>query len=300
MTLRKTVALGMAVASGLLGCQTAKAGECGAGTPHAEKLGWHVGCQAYSFNRFTFFEAVDKVNSLGLHYIEMYPGQPLSPQHTQTVTGVGMTQEERSLVKDKLKASDIKVVNFGVVELSADSAQCRQVFDFAKDMGIQTLCAEPAQEDLDMIDGLAQEYKINVALHNHPTPSRYWDPQVVLDACQGRSKYIGACADTGHWLRSGINPLEAIKMLKGRIISFHFKDLNQADMSGHDVPWGTGQADVKALLEEIHSQGLSAVFSVEYEYHWEDSVPEIAQSVAYFDQVTAQILASEDKKSDGQ
>ena len=30
------------------------------GAPNAEKLGWRLGCQAYSFNRFTFFEAIDK------------------------------------------------------------------------------------------------------------------------------------------------------------------------------------------------------------------------------------------------
>ena len=46
-----------------------------AGAPHAEKLGWRLGCQAYSFNHYTFYEAVDKNASLGLHYIEAYPGQ---------------------------------------------------------------------------------------------------------------------------------------------------------------------------------------------------------------------------------
>jgi len=28
--------------------------------PNAEKLGWRLGCQAYSFNHFSFFEAVDR------------------------------------------------------------------------------------------------------------------------------------------------------------------------------------------------------------------------------------------------
>ena len=51
------------------------------GAPAAEALGWHLGCQAYSFNRFTFYEAIDKVASLGLHYIEAYPGQRLSAEN---------------------------------------------------------------------------------------------------------------------------------------------------------------------------------------------------------------------------
>ena len=51
------------------------AAELAQGAPHAEKLGWRLGCQAYSFNKYTFYEAIDKVQSLGLHYIEAYPGQ---------------------------------------------------------------------------------------------------------------------------------------------------------------------------------------------------------------------------------
>ena len=29
------------------------------------KLGWKLGAQAYTFNRFTFFEAIDKIDSCG-------------------------------------------------------------------------------------------------------------------------------------------------------------------------------------------------------------------------------------------
>ena len=48
------------------------------GAPHAEKLGWRLGCQAWTFNDTTFFDAISKTASLGLHYIEAYPGQKLS------------------------------------------------------------------------------------------------------------------------------------------------------------------------------------------------------------------------------
>ena len=39
---------------------------------------WRLGTQAYSFNRFTFYEAAAKTRSLNLMYIEAYPGQRLS------------------------------------------------------------------------------------------------------------------------------------------------------------------------------------------------------------------------------
>ena len=281
------LALGLLATGG-----TCLAAEPGPGAPNAEKLGWHLGCQAYSFNRFTFFEAVDKVHSLGLNYIEMYGGQTLNADKPDVKTGPGMSAEDRALVKAKLAECNIKLVAYGVTSLPNDEAQSREVFDFAKDMGIQVITSEPTRDAFDLIDKLCQEYDISVALHNHPRPSPYWNPDTVLQVCEGRSKYIGACADTGHWMRSGIDPLEALKKLEGRIVSFHLKDLNAMDKKAHDVPWGTGEANVKALLEEIHRQGIEAVFSIEYEHNWENSVPEIAQCVAYFDEVAAELAAA--------
>lgn len=259
------------------------------GAPNAEKLGWRLGCQAYSFNRFTFFEAVDKTASLGLKYIEAYPGQKLSPEHPELIFDHNMSEDTMKMVKAKLDSAGVKLVNYGVVGLPNNEAACKKVFDFAQKMGIETICSEPPANAFDLLDKMTKKYKINVAIHNHPKPSPYWNYEAVLKNCEGRGKRIGACADTGHWLRSGIVPLDAIKALEGRIISFHFKDLNEASKDAHDVPWGTGKADVKALLTEIHRQGIKAVFSIEYEHNWENSVPDIAQCVAYFDKVAAEL-----------
>ena len=45
-----------------------------------DPLGWRLGSAAWSFNRFTFFEAVDKTAALGLHYIEAFEGQRISAE----------------------------------------------------------------------------------------------------------------------------------------------------------------------------------------------------------------------------
>jgi sugar phosphate isomerase/epimerase len=255
------------------------------GAPNAEKLGWRLGCQAYSFNRFTFCEALEKNASLGLHYIEMYPGQTLSKDKPGVRTDESMSAQVRKEVKKRLADADIKLVCYGVTGAG------RGTFEFAKDMGIETIVSEPGFDQFDELDKLCEEFEINLAIHNHPKASRYWDYKTVLKVCEGHSKRIGSCADTGHWMRSEINPLEAIKALEGRIISFHFKDLNKYGGGAHDVPWGTGQGDVKGMLTEIHRQGLKAVFSIEYEHNWMNSLPEIAQSVKYFDKVAAELAA---------
>ncbi len=251
---------------------------------------WRLCIQAYSFKKFTLFEAIDKTASLGLKCIEVYSKQPLSPEQPDVIFNHTSPPEVRKAVLEKLEQAGVKLVNYGVVKLSNDEKEARQVFDFAKDMGIETITSEPKPEAFDLVEKLCEEYEIRVAIHNHPVPSYYWNPDTVLQACQGRSKLIGACADTGHWMRSGINPIEALKKLEGRIISLHFKDLNEfGTKEAHDVVWGTGKADVKALLTELKRQNFKGVFSIEYEYNWEDSVPEIRQSVEYFNKVAAQL-----------
>lgn len=279
-----TLAAGMGLAA--LGGSRLLADQLAAGAPNAEKLGWRLGCQAYSFNRFTFFEAIEKTSSLGLHYIEAYPGQKLCEEKPDVQVGPAMSEDNRKAVKKKLDDSGVELVCFGVTGCD------RGTFEFAKQMGIETITSEPSFDAFDEIDKLCEEFQINLAIHNHPEPSRYWNPDTVLEHCRGHSRRIGACADTGHWMRSGINPVDAIKKLEGRIISFHFKDLNKYGRQGtHDVPWGTGEGDVRAILKEVRRQGLKAVFSIEYEHNWLESLPEIAQCVKYFDQVAAELAA---------
>jgi sugar phosphate isomerase/epimerase len=256
----------------------------------AEKLGWRVGCQAYSFNKFSFFEAVDKTASTGCKYIEAFPGQKLTKDGS--VAGQfneGMPEAAQTAVKKKLTEAGLKLTNYGVTGIPGDEAGARKLFDFAKKMGIETIVSEPDAKQFALLDKLTEEYGINVAIHNHPKPSPYWDPDILLKAVQGHSKRIGACADTGHWARSGLNPLECLKKLEGRIISLHFKDLNKLDGSGHDVPWGTGASNAKAMLEELKRQNFKGVFSIEYEYNWDNSVPDITKCVEFFYSTSADL-----------
>ena len=57
-----------------------------------------------------------------------------------------------------------------------------------------------------------------------------------------------------------------------------------------DVIWGTGVLDVKGMLQELKRQDFKGVFVVEYEYNWENSVPDIKKCLKYFDEVSDEIL----------
>ena len=246
-----------------------------------EALGWKLCVGSYTFKLFTFAEALDKVDSLGGKYIEMATTQKIGGGIEGT-TAFTMDKSTRKAILQLSAKHGIKILSYGVI-WGKNEAEWNAIFKFAKDMGLQTILSEPKPEELDLVERLANKYKINVAIHNHPYPSKYWSPELLLDALKGRSKRMGACADIGHWIRSGLDPLESMKKLEGRIFEFHFKDLNQrGDKAAHDVIWGTGVCDVKALIQEIKRQDFKAQITVEYEYNWENSLPEIRESLKNF------------------
>lgn len=253
---------------------------------------WKLSMQVYTLNKYTLFEALDKCKILGIKYVEIFPGQRLSAKTGRIRFNHDAPLKYRAIVKKKLADCGIKAMAYGVVGLGNDEAANRKVFEFAKDMGIGTINSEPPFGAFPLIDKLANEYGINVGIHNHPKPSRYWDYKTVLKVTERLSKRIGSCADTGHWMRSGIDPLEAVKALKGRIVSSHFKDLNKMGRGGeHDVPWGTGAGKARKILEELKKQGYTGIFSIEYEHNWTTNMPELAKCVEWFNKTTKEIYA---------
>ena len=214
------------------------------GAPHAEKLGWRLGCQAYSFNRYTFFEALDKNASLGLGVIEAYPGQTLSKEKPDVKIDEAMSPEVRAEVKKRLADAGVKMVSYGVCGLSKDEAASRKTFDFAKDMGIETIVSEPDARCLRRPRQALRRVPDQRGAAQPPASRRsYWNSNTVLEVCKGRSKRIGSCADTGHWMRSGINPLEAIKKLEGRIISLPLQGPEPVWPRGARRALGDGQGE---------------------------------------------------------
>jgi sugar phosphate isomerase/epimerase len=255
----------------------------------ADQLGWQMAIHERTFQHYSLYEAMDKTAALGLKYMSLSASVIL--EGTNGTPVVKLTDEQIKAIKDHATAKGLTLVN-AYVNFPADEAKCRKSFEFARKLGIDTLVGEPGPEALDTVEKLCKEYNIRVAIHDHPKPSQYWDPQNVLNAIKGRGPLMGACADTGHWQRSGLDPVECLKTLEGHVFVLHFKDLNEKDKKAHDVPWGTGVGNCKGMMEELKRQGFKGAFCVEYEYHWDTSVPEIAECVKFFDRTCAELTAA--------
>ena len=249
--------------------------------------GFALGTQAYTFNRYSVHEAIEMTARAGGRVIELYPGQKLRPdEEDETRFTPDSSDEIIAEVKAKLAEHDLIAVNFGVIRLPNDEAEQRRVFDFAKKLGVKAISSEPPAESMDLIERMVQEYDIAVAVHNHPPRAnnpdyRHWDPEFVLSLVQGRDRRVGVSADIGHYIRSNIDPVEALQLLEGRIISMHFTDVNQWGAEGRDTPAGTGVTDLPAVLEELKRQNFGGNISIEYENNWYHNITDVAQFMGF-------------------
>jgi sugar phosphate isomerase/epimerase len=246
-----------------------------------DKAGWKLGAQSYTFRLYTFAEALLKIDSCGMKYVEAFPGQTIGGG-IEGKMDFKMDAAKRKQVKDLLKKHGITMTAYGVVK-GKDEAEWKQLFEFAKDMGVINIDTEPDPAQFAYIIPMAEKYKVNLALHNHPKPSRYWHPDSVLKYAAG-SKFVGSCSDIGHWVRSGLDPVACLKQLEGHVLGMHFKDVVKDTPDGkyHDVVWGNGDSKVNEVMAEMKRQKFKGPISVEYEYHWENNGPEVAKSVQYF------------------
>lgn len=247
----------------------------------AEKLGFKLGMQCWTYRMLTTFETIERCQKFGIKYLEIFPGQKMKPNAGST-TGPGMSDAEIADLLAKAKECGVKIMSFGVSGIPMDEAGMKKYFEWAKKLGLEVLVTEVTPNAA--LDKMSQDTGIRIALHNHP---QSWPADKVLAATKDLSKNCGSCSDTGHWLRAGKNPIENLKLLEGRVIESHFKDL---DDKKSDVVYGTGIANVKGMMEELKRQGFKGLMSIEYEHgdlaHLDSTMP---QCVAAFDKIAGEV-----------
>src|SRR3954471_3909620 len=252
--------------------------------------GFAIGCQAYTFNRFTVFEAIEKTDEAGGRIIEFFPGQKLSKEEPSVKFDHTSPEEVIQKVKAKLAKHNVTAVNYGVVSIPTDEGQAKKLFEFAKKMGLYGITTE-SDKSIDTIEKMVKEYDIRVGFHEHAKSNnpdyKVWDPNYIAELVKDRDPRIGSCADTGHWATSGLKPLECLRILKGRIISVHLKERGAIGKGGPDIVYGTGVSEIGAMLDELKAQNFEGHISIEYENNWDHSVPDVAQCIGFVRGYTA-------------
>ncbi len=232
------------------------------------KSPFQIGLQSYSLRGYTtegkadFAKALAVSKDLGVHFWEAYPAH------------IAMTEDLDAirLVKDQLNAADVRTVGYGVLHFKKNDPGNRKAFEFAKNMGISYLSADPDPDSFDDLDKLVEEFDVAVGIHNHGPGHRYDLIDVIAKAIKDHHPKIGCCIDTGHFLRSKEDPVRAAEVFGKRVFGVHLKDVKDAE---HFTILGKGDLNTPGLFRMLIANDYRGLVAVEYEENEKNPVDDI-------------------------
>lgn len=242
--------------------------------------GFSIAVQCWSFRAFTLFEAITMAAAVGAGGVEIFPNQKIGGPHGDVKMSPEISDDVAESLRNHLAEHKISAVNYGVTDIPKDEGKARKVFALARKFGMYGITTE-SLEAIDVIEKLAAEHDVKVCFHNHPKPTKLWNPEKIWNAVKDRHENLGFCADVGHWASSGMDPLVVIQKIAPRVRSFHMKDRESIKQWTHDRPFGTGIIDIPGILDEVRKHGFAGNVSIEYEHNWENSLVEIARCAGF-------------------
>lgn len=238
---------------------------------------FRIGIQSYSLRGMKLDAALEATKKLGLGYWEGWEGHiPISEDLAA-----------RSDARWKLKQAGVRMETFGVVGFGADDAKNRSIFDFAQSMGVRTLSADPTPDSFDSLSRLVGQFDIRIAIHNHGPGSRYDRGESVWRSVKDRRAGIGACVDTGHYLRSQDDPVKVVEMLGERVYGVHLKDVKDATKF---TLLGQGDLDTVGLLRTLIRNRFDGLLSLEYEENPQNPMADLTACFEYLGKAIAQAM----------
>lgn len=209
------------------------------------------------------------MQGLGLHYVEFYS------KHVP----IDSSSEQLANLHQQLATAGIKMSSHGVNKFTNDHQANRNVFAFAKRAGLKNITANPDPDSFDSLDKLVAEFDIRICIHNHGPGSSYDKIDEVVNAVKDHDPRIGACVDTGHFIRSKEDPIEAVNRLGKRVFALHIKDEEKQEKKSRNVIIGKGFLDVVAMFKTLRKIEFPAdgSISLEYEANPENPIDDIQQ-----------------------
>ncbi|HEY3453419.1 MAG TPA: ThuA domain-containing protein [Bryobacteraceae bacterium] len=175
-------------------------------------FGWRVGIPSSAFAHLTFSEAAAKADALGLGSIEGFDTQMVSPEVPKNLD-YHLLPGEATAVRNRLIELNLKLYAYQVAKFPSTDEERRKLFDFAKSMGVAMLITPAGTSQFGDLEQFANDSGINIAVESRT------DPKPLLSAMSARGPRIGIIADLPAWRLTGINPVEALSLVKHRLLA---------------------------------------------------------------------------------
>ena len=178
----------------------------------------------------------------------------------------------------------VRLVSCGVNSITDDAAGAECYFQFARKAGLPVISADvtpPASWDtFAAAERLAEQYDVNVALHNHGGAHWLGNAQMLAEVFRRTGPRIGLMLDTAWAIDSREDPVKMVQRFGDRLMGVHLKDfVYTRDREPVDVVIGTGILDLPALVTALGEAGFNGVPIIEYEGDVNNPVPALTDCV---------------------
>jgi sugar phosphate isomerase/epimerase len=239
-----------------------------------------LGVASYSLRKVPFDKCLEMAKALDVKYINF------KDVHIPRTDPPDAIKAARA----KTEAAGFTIMGGGTITMKNDEVAVRKDFEYARLAGMPLIVAAPSTDALDVVERLAKEFDIKVAIHNHGPEDKFFpSPYDVYKAVKGRDKRMGLCVDIGHTWRAGTDPTKAVLELRDRVYDLHVKDLRDLKDRASQVIVGKGAIDFAGLFRALIKINYTGHVGLEYEIDENDPLAGMQQSFAYMRGVLAGI-----------
>ncbi len=252
---------------------------------------FRIGLQSFTLRALTLEEMLDAIVELGIREVEAIPELSLWLYTFGSHVPVVDDPAEIASVRRLFESRGLRLAASGVHRID-EAAEAERLFSFARAMGIGVLTIDPAESVIDACDRLCADHpEVRLAIHNHGPWTRYDSIADVERALEGRHPGFGACVDTGHFIRSGEDPVDAVRRLGDRVHAVHLKDHADAGLFASSTLLGQGRLRLDDFLGALLETGRVDEIPVALEYEAEpgNPLPAVRGALATIDEAIARL-----------
>ena len=169
---------------------------------------------------------------------------------------------------------DVRFLTYNFAK-TATPEEMDYAFKMAKGLKVKAITTSTQVSVAAKIAPFADKYQTIVAYHGHDSedPDEFATPDSFIKA-MAMSKYHWVNLDIGHFTAANFDAIAFLNQHHARITNLHVKDRKKAH--GANVPWGTGDTPIAAVLQLLKKEKWDIPANIEFEYPG-DAVTEVTK-----------------------
>jgi sugar phosphate isomerase/epimerase len=244
-----------------------------AGQAPGSPAGVRLGVQTYSFRDLPRSSAADAVPEIiaamtegGFRECELWSPQ-LEPNGAGAQWRLETPLSHFEGVRKRFNDAGLTIYayNYSFNRKMSD-AEIARGFEIARALGAEIITASSTLDVAPRVVPHAEKAGMVVAMHNHSNlkdPNEFATPE-SFDKAMKMSNYFKINLDIGHFTAANFDAVQYIREHHQAITNLHLKDRKKDQ--GDTVPWGTGDAPIREVLQLIQRERWPIRAYVEYEY----------------------------------